>query len=112
MLGASHVSLQLQFFDHLLNGSTSYVTLLGSSFLALGPCTALGFRKPIDAWLAVDLVAVGAHLDFVLNQHNADLLAAAAAFRVVFDHSLAFLLLEFGLKSANVFNRTDLILNI
>ena len=87
MLGASHVSLQLQFFDHLLNGSTSYVTLLGSSFLALGPCTALGFRKPIDAWLAVDLVAVGAHLDFVLNQHYADL---AAAFRIVFDHCLSF----------------------
>ena len=82
MLGASHVSLQLQFFDRLLNRSASYVTFLWSRFLALG---AQGLWKPVDAGLAVNLVAVGAHLDNAFDQCEADL---AAAFRVVFNHCL------------------------
>ena len=74
---ALDVSVKFHLFYPLFEGPIPHITLIWSRFLTLG---ALGFRKLVDAGLAVDCVAVGAHLDNAFDQCEAN---HAAAFLIL-----------------------------
>ena len=82
MLVALQISFHLDVFDHLFKGSVPDVTQYVLRLLAL---RALFSPQLTETGLAVDFVALLAHLYFLLNQFVADL---AAASHIVIVHGI------------------------